>query len=376
MPFISHRLDNFDSSDFRNVMLRKRSLSNPIDLSIGTPEELTAAHIKAAGINAINNDKTGYAPANGLPELREAIALKLRKENGINITSDRVAVVPGLTTGLLLLYMAILDPGDEIIVMDPAYPPYEHLATVVGAEAMKVLTLPTFHIDIPAIEASITNRTRAIILNTPNNPTGAVYPKEDLIKVAEIAKKNNIWLISDEIYEHFVYSGKHFSIASLYPNTITMNGFSKSYAMTGWRLGYISGPRQIIDALNELQQYAVFSSSSIAQYAAVEAITHKPAAAHDNYQRKRDLVLKRMTKMGYDLHGAQGAYYAFFQAPHGMTDLEFVEKAAEQNVLLVPGRAFSSRHGFVRLSYGASYEQLEKGLDVLENLTRESTIES
>lgn len=376
MPFISHRLDYFDSSDFRNVILKRDALKDPIDLSIGIPEEFTAAHIKLAGINAIETDKTTYTPTNGLLELREAIVRKLHTENNIEVAADQVAIVPGLTTGLLLVYMAILDPGDEVIVMDPAYPPYEHLATVVGGEAMKILTLPSFHPDIPAIEASITNRTRAIILNSPNNPTGTVYAKEDILKVAELCKKKDIWLISDEIYEHFVYESEHFSAASTFSNTITMNGFSKSYAMTGWRLGYISGPRNIIDAINELQQYAVFSSSSIAQHAAITALAHPHTADYKKYELKRDLVIKRLTEMGIDVHGAEGAYYVFFQAPNDMTDLEFVERAAEHNVLLVPGRAFSSRHGFIRLSYGTTYDQLKKGLDILENIIKQSTIES
>ncbi len=282
-----------------------------------------------------------------------------------------MSVVPGLTTGLLLLYLAILDPGDEIVIMDPAYPPYESLATAIGAQAMTVLTLPTFHPDVPAIEASITNRTRAIILNTPNNPTGTVYSKGDLLKIAAIADKHSIWLISDEIYEHFVYDGKHFSIGSAYPNVITMNGFSKGYAMTGWRLGYIAGPQEVIDAINQLQQYIVFSSSSIAQHAAIEAMTQPLMTDYEKYRAKRDLVVRRLTEIGLSVHGAQGAYYIFFQAPYGMTDLEFVERAAERNVLLVPGRVFSSRHGYVRLSYGASMEQLKKGLDIIGQLIKD-----
>lgn len=375
MLHISDRLKYFDSSEFQEVFRRQQHLTDPIDLSIGIPEELTPAHIKAAGIHAIESDKTTYAPANGLPELREAIAKKLKTKNGIDIDPEQVSVVPGLTTGLLLLYLAILDPGDEILVMDPAYPPYEHLASAIGVEVMKVLTLPTFHPDIPTIEASITNRTRAIILNTPNNPTGTVYSKEDMLKIAEICDKKGIWLISDEIYEHFVYDGEHFSVASAYPNVITMNGFSKGYAMTGWRLGYISGPKLVIDAINQLQQYIVFSSSSIAQHAAIAALTHPDTSDIGKYRQKRDLVVKRLKEMGFEMRGAEGAYYVFFQAPNGMTDLEYVERAAEHNVLLVPGRAFSSRHGFIRLSYGTSYEQLEKGLDILENLGRQSTIE-
>ena len=371
MLHISDRLKYFDSSEFQEVFRRQQQLQDPIDLSIGIPEELTPAHIKAAGIRAIENNHTTYTPANGLPELREAIAKKLADKNGIHVGSGQVTVVPGLTTGLLLLYLAILDPGDEIIVMDPAYPPYESLATAIGAEVMNVLTLPTFQPDIPAIEASITNRTRAIIINTPNNPTGTVYPKDDLLRIAEVADKRGIWLISDEIYEHFIYASQHFSAASAYPNVITMNGFSKGYAMTGWRLGYIAGPQEVIDAINQLQQYVVFSSSSIAQYAALEALSQPAETDYKKYHAKRDFVVKRLADMGLAVHGAQGAYYIFFQAPFGMTDLEFVEKAAERNVLLVPGRAFSTRHGYVRLSYGTSMEQLQKGLDIIEQLIKE-----
>lgn len=371
MLHISDRLKHFDSSQFQEVFRRQQQLKDPIDLSIGIPEELTPEHIKAAGIRAIQNDHTTYTPANGLPELRETISRKLAERNNIHVDASQVTVVPGLTTGLLLLYLAILDPGDEIIVMDPSYPPYEALATAIGAEAMTVLTLPTFHPDVAAIEASITNRTRAIILNTPNNPTGTVYTREDLIAIAKIAERHGIWLISDEIYEHFVYEGEHFSIGSLYPNTITMNGFSKGYSMTGWRLGYIAGPQDVIDAVNQLQQYTVFSSSSIAQHAAIEAMNQPLTADYKKYQAKRELVVERLTAMGLNVHGAQGAYYVFFQAPFSMTDLEFVDKAAERNVILVPGRAFSSRHGYVRLSYGTSMEQLKKGLDILENLIKD-----
>jgi aspartate aminotransferase len=371
MLHISDRLKYFDSSEFQEVFRRQQQLTDPIDLSIGVPEELTPAHIKAAGIRAIEQDHTTYTPANGLPELRDVIAKKLADVNSVHVPASQVTVVPGLTTGLLLLYLAILDPGDEIIIMDPAYPPYESLATAIGAEAMTVLTLPTFHPDIPAIEASITNRTRAIILNSPNNPTGTVYTKEELMQIAEIADKHGIWLISDEIYEHFVYEGEHFSVGSAYPNVITMNGFSKGYAMTGWRLGYIAGPQEVIDAINQLQQYVVFSSSSIAQHAAIEAMSHETTTDYRKYHDKRDFVVKRLTEMGLAVHGAQGAYYIFFQAPFGMTDLEFVDRAAERNLLLVPGRAFSTRHGYVRLSYGTSMDKLQKGMDIIEQLIKD-----
>lgn len=364
---LSARLKHFDSSDFRNAIERRQNMVDPIDLSVGLPEDKTAEHIKAAGILAIMQDKTTYTPTNGIKELREALSAKLQTVNNIHVSSDDVTVVPGLTTGLLLVYMAILDPGDEIIVLDPCYPPYTHLASSIGAEVMTVLTLPTFQPDIPTIKASITNRTKAIVINSPNNPTGAVYSKKDLLEIAAIAEEHNLFVISDEIYEKFIYSGEHFSIGSIYPNTITMNGFSKEYAMTGWRIGYIAGPSDVIAAINELQQYIVFSSSSIAQHAALAALKHPPVIT-DKYHRKRDLLTKSLKSMGFEINGMQGSFYAFIQAPKGMTDLEFVNRAADHNVILVPGRAFSSRHGYVRISYGVDEKTLQEGINRLETI--------
>lgn len=364
---ISKRLDLFDSSIFRDVFIKQQALKDPIDLSVGSPEDTTHEAIKRAGIRAIELDQTGYLPSNGLPELRQAISNKLCKENNIIVPPSQVTVVPGLTTGLLLVYMSILDPGDEIITMDPGYPPYDQLARALGVDVMSVLTLPSFQLDIPAIEASITNKTKAIIINSPNNPTGAVYPEEDLRKIAEIAEKNNVYVISDEIYEHFVYEGSHFSIGSIYPDTITMHGFSKQYSMTGWRLGYITGPVDVINAINELQQYAIFSSSSIAQHAALEAL-NTPTNLVDKYRRKRDLVSAALRDCGIDLLGANGSYYAFFKAPNNLTDLEFSEILLDHNLILIPGRAFSSRHGYIRLSYGANYDTVKNGIDVLSSV--------
>lgn len=364
---ISDRLEAFDSSIFRDLFLKQQGLEDPIDLSVGSPEDNTPQHIKDAGIHAINNDKTGYTPVNGLPELREEIRKKLVRENNIHVETNQITTVPGLTTGQLLLYMAILDPGDEIIVMDPGYPPYIQLAKALGAEVMPVLTLPSFQLDLDEIEASITNRTKAIVINSPNNPTGAIYPESDLRKLAKIADKHNFYVISDEIYEHFVYEGSHFSIGSIYPDTITMHGFSKEYSMTGWRLGYISGPIDVIDAINELQQYSVFSSSSIAQHAALEAIK----TVHDvknKYLKKRNVVLKGLKDAGLKITGAQGSYYVFFKAPNDMTDLEFAEIALKHSLIIIPGRAFSSRHGFVRLSYGAPLDTVKKGTKVITDI--------
>ncbi len=371
MKFIAQRLKYFDSSDFREVFDQKTKLPHPIDLSVGEPEESTTDYIKEAGIHAIRENKTKYTPANGIPELRAAIAKKLREENSLATASEEnVTVVPGLTTGQLLIYMAILDPGDEILVMDPYYPPYNYLASSIGARVTLIPVLPDFQPNLLLIEAAITSRTKAIVINSPNNPTGAVYSEVTLHKIAQIAEKHNLLVISDEIYEHFVYEGKHFSIGSIYPNTLTLNGFSKEFAMTGWRIGYIAGPQEIINAINELQQYMVFASSSIAQYAALAALTKRPDT-NGRYAKKRDLVKESLKKMGYDIHGMHGAFYSFFKAPGDLTDTDFVEKLAEHNLILVPGRAFSQLRGFVRLSYGAPQDLLTEGLRVLSEVTAE-----
>jgi aspartate aminotransferase len=362
---IAQRLQQFDSSIFREVFVHQQILTDPIDLSVGTPEHETHEKIKAAGIKAIQDGNTGYTPANGISQLRHALCNKLYKENGIMVPANQVSIVPGLTTGLLLVYMAILDPGDELITIDPGYPPYDQLARALGVEVMSVLTLPTFQLDLPTIEASITDKTKAIVINTPNNPTGAVYPEKDLRKLAEIADKNNILIISDEIYEHYVYDGSHFSIGSIYPDTISMYGFSKQYSMTGWRLGYIAGPYDVIEAINELQQYSIFSSSAIAQHAALEAIKIKYDLV-GAYKQKRDLVVKTLEDEGIKVWGAQGSYYVFFKAPNNMTDLELSEKFLDHQLVTVPGRAFSSRHGYIRISYGTDMKTLKEGMKRLK----------
>ena len=369
MSYVSQKLEYFDSSDFRKAVERQSHLVDPVDLSIGVPEELTAKHIKKAGIKAIKNDKTTYTPANGIVELRQALAKKLTSENGVPATADTVTIVPGLTTGQLLVYMAILDPGDEVIVFDPYYPPYPHLARAAGAIVVYVSTLPSFQPDLPALEANITDKTKLIVINSPNNPTGAVYSEVTLRHIAKIAEKHNLIVISDEIYEHFVYEKKHFSIGSIYPNTITMNGFSKEFAMTGWRIGYITAPKEIIDAINEIQQYTVMSSSSIAQHAALAALKNRPKI-QNKYRKKRDYLLKNLNEIGFEVWGAEGSFFTFVKAPHDLTDLEYVELAAQHNLIIVPGRAFSNLHGFVRISYGAEQRHLERGLNILKEINK------
>lgn len=364
---LSKRVNDFDSSALRKAFKKQAELVNPIDLSVGYPEEPTPRHICEAGIRAIEDKHTFYTPPNGIFELRKHIAQKLHAENNIACSPETITVTPGLTTGQLLIYLAVLDPEDEVIVFDPYYPPYKELAQMLGARVINIATLPSFQPDLEAIKASITHKTKIMVINSPNNPSGAIYSQETLTELADIAEKHNMLIISDEIYEYFTYEKPHFSIGSIYGNTVTLNGFSKAYGMSGWRLGYITGPLEIIEGINEIQQYTVFSSSSIAQQAALEALKQPPDIA-STYREKRDIVYDSLTSKGIDIRGLEGAYYAFFQIPHDMDDLEFVDKASNENLILLPGRPFSNVHGYVRLSYGIDTPTLKQGLDILEKL--------
>jgi aspartate/methionine/tyrosine aminotransferase len=361
---IAKRLQKFDSSAIRHAFELAAEIPNPIDLSIGYPEDNTPDYIKAAAIKAINENFTQYTPSDGMFELRSAIAEKLTRENKIATDADHVTVTPGVTTGILLTYLAILDPGDEILIPDPYFPPYKDLAIMVGAKPVYVDTYPDFQLTAEKIKPLINRRTKALLINSPNNPTGAVYPTAELKKIAQLAKDHDILLISDEIYEHFNYDIPHFSVGSIYPKTITLNGFSKAYAMTGWRVGYIAGPVEVIQAINELQQYIVFSSSSISQKAAMAAFRHSPVNLTNKYREKRDITVKKLGTE-FKLQGSQGAFYAFVKLPKGINDLEYIDLAAKQGVIILPSRAFSTHKDYVRIAFAANKTTLLKGLRVI-----------
>ncbi len=364
---IAKRLKNFDSSAISSAFSAGEKIKNPIDLSIGFPEDPTAESIKNAAVKAINQNFTRYTSSNGIIELRSAIAKKLKCENGLRANESTVSVVPGLTTGVLMCYLALLDPGDEILLPDPYFPPYKDLAALVGAKPVLINTFPDFQLTAEKIKPYITPRSKVLIINSPNNPTGAVYPRQELEKIAMLAKQHSLIIISDEIYEYFAYDTKHFSIGSIYPKTLTLNGFSKAYAMTGWRIGYIAGPLGIIKTINELLQYAVFSTNSISQKAALAALQTKTNGITKKYHEKRDLTLHLYGK-NFKVEGAQGAFYTFVKLPKGITDLKFVELAAKKGVIILPGRAFSSRTNYVRIAYCNNYHQLIRGIEIINKL--------
>lgn len=364
---ISKRLQQFDSSSIRKAFELANEIPDPIDLSIGYPEDNTPDYIKSAGISAIKSNQTRYTPSNGILELRSAIASKLNRDNQIKVTADEVTITPGVTTAILLIYLALLDPGDEVLLPDPFFPPYRDLANMLGAKAVLVDTFPTFQLTAKAIEEKITPRTKALVLNSPNNPSGAIYPESELREIAKLAQKHALVIISDEIYENFSYNQPHFSIGSIYHNTLTLNGFSKAYAMTGWRIGYIAGPMNLIGSINELQQYVVFSSSSIGQRAALAAFRHSPLVLTNKYWAKRDYAIEQVGKF-CKVDGGQGAFYIFMKLPKGVNDLEFVEQAAKAGLIILPSSAFSAHNDYIRITYAGKRTTLRKGITILKRL--------
>jgi aspartate aminotransferase/aminotransferase len=358
---LANRLKNFDSSTIRNAFSLAGHIIDPIDLSIGYPADDTPKYIKQAGIDAVKSNHTRYTPTNGIPELRDALSKKLLEDNDIDVLAENITVTPGVTTAILLCYLALLDPGDEVLLPDPFFPPYRDLASMLGAQPVLVDTAPSFQLTAELIEPLITKKTKVLVINSPNNPSGAIYPEKELRKIVSLARKHNITIISDEVYEYFIYTTPHFSVGSIYDNVLTLNGFSKSYAMTGWRVGYVAGPQPLIEAINELQQYIVFSSSSIGQYAALEALKNKPAIA-GKYKNKRDLSLAELSRAFPNIHGADGAFYIFLQLPPETEDMRFVNQVSHKGVIILPGSAFSQHKNYVRVSFASEEKNLKEGL--------------
>lgn len=371
---IAYRLSDFDSGKIRMAFELAKEIPGQIDLSIGFPEEDTPSAVKQAAIDAINDDHTRYLPTNGLIELRQAIANKLLAENGIHALPEQVSVTPGLTTAILLCYLAILNPGDEIILPQPLFPPYYELAKLAGAVPVPLSTFPDFQLTAELVAQRLTPQTKALVVNSPNNPSGAVYDESELRKVAELARQHKLIIISDEIYEHFSYDKPHFSLGSIYPDTLTLNGFSKAFAMTGWRIGYICGPQDIIEAINQLQQYVVFSSSSIGQYAALEALKHPPLHLKDKYKAKRDLALQVLAPDFPQIYGGAGAFYLFLKLPNGLKDTEIVNHLSHRGVIVLPGSAFSDQDNYIRLSFAGDIGNLKIGLQRIGESIRQLSL--
>jgi len=331
-------------SDLANKL--KRSGKDVISFSVGEPDFATPQHIMDAAKKALDEGKTHYTPSAGIPELREAIANKF-KENGISASADEVIVTPGAKQAIFEGILSILNEGDEAILFDPAWVSYESCVRLAGAKPVWVRTdekkgfVPDNFMD------SITRRTKLIILNTPGNPTGAVFDENTLKMIADIAKAHDIFVLSDEVYEKIIYEGAHISIASfdgMRERTITVNGFSKSYAMTGWRLGYATAPPEILDAMLKIQQHSTSCATSFAQYGAVAALTGAQdciAEMVSEFRARRDILIDGLKSIGLECTRPKGAFYVFVNVGQYGSGMDVAERLLnEAHVAVTPGRAF------------------------------------
>jgi len=362
--WLADRTKRFDSSGIRKVFDLGAKMTDPIDLSIGQPDFDVPEPVRRAAVDAIDSVKNGYTPSQGLPALREKLQAKIDRQYGHD---DReLFVTSGTSGGLMLAMLVLLDPGDEVIVFDPYFVMYDALATVAGGKVVCIDTYPDFHVDLNRVADAITPRTKAIIFNSPANPTGAVAGREEIAGLARLAAQRNVLLLSDEIYRDFCYEEPFISPAKYNSQTLVVDGFSKSHGMPGWRLGFAHGPSAIIREMIKLQQFSFVCAPQPAQWAGAVAMDVDISQHIEAYRRKRDMVVEGLAD-DYELVAPGGAFYAFPKLPWG-TGMEFAAKAIEHNLLIIPGNIFSRHDTHFRISYAAPDSTIERGIEVLRKL--------
>ncbi|HEX2621316.1 MAG TPA: aminotransferase class I/II-fold pyridoxal phosphate-dependent enzyme [Phototrophicaceae bacterium] len=373
--FLSKSTQNLRPSGIRRYFDIAATMEGVVTLGIGEPDFVTPRHIMDAGIASLNAGVTAYTNNSGIIELRTAVSEYIERLYGVHYEpSNQVLVTVGVSEALWLAMRAILDPGDEVLVVEPCF--VANAAVVEMAGGVPVM-IPTrveneFQVTGADLEAGITNRTKAILINYPNNPTGAVLSRDRMLEIAQVAEKHDLVVISDEIYERLIYGVEHTCFASLpgmYGRTILLSGVSKSFAMTGWRIGYATAPAELLDGMRKLHQYLIMSAPTVSQIAAMEALNGGEGdVAHmtGEYNRRRRLIVDGFNSIGMPCFEPRGGFYAFPSIVQtGLSDEDFCElMLREAKVAVIPGSAFGdSGTGYVRASYTNSYQNIEIALE-------------
>ncbi|MCX6696060.1 MAG: pyridoxal phosphate-dependent aminotransferase [Methanoregula sp.] len=340
-----------------------------ISLSIGEPDFDTPPHIRDACIAALNRGETHYAPSNGIPELLDAISNKITTENHIPCSPTHVIVTCGAKDAIYEGMEAVLNPGDEVILLTPAWVSYEPCVQIAGGKVVKHPVNPkTFQLD-DSLLSRVNARTKMIVVNSPSNPSGAVFDRKSMKLVADLCTDYDLYAMSDEIYEKLVYGKEHISLASIgdmAERTITINGFSKAYAMTGWRLGYAVAPLAIIREMSKVQQHSVSQATTFAEWGAVAALSGDQRCVEEmrlEFDRRRKYIIAELALMGYETAPADGAFYAFVKVSGD--DMEVAARWLEQaHVAATPGSAFYAP-GWIRVAYAASMERWQETWEVI-----------
>jgi aspartate aminotransferase len=371
---VSRKLDAIkESATVRIADLAREISSSGVDVisfSLGEPDFPTPLHICEAASEAVKQGKTHYTPSAGIPELREAIAEKLRNENGMDVTKKNILVTPGAKHAIYETCLSILEEGDEAILFDPAWVTLDACVRMCGGITRWIRS-------VEEAQEAISKKTKLIILNSPNNPSGYVLSKDELSTIADLVVDHDLWVLSDEIYEKIIYDAKHFSIASfpgMLDRTITINGFSKAYAMTGWRLGYACAPPSIFKSMLKIQQHTATCAPSFAQWGGLAALTGPQQCVEDmvrEFRRRRDLLVGKLNRIGLRCALPEGAFYLFLDVSSIGTGMEVSELLLKKGVAVTPGEDFGpSGKNFIRISYAAAYEKIEEGIGRIEEAIR------
>ena len=375
---LSQRVRKVKPSGIRKFFDIINTMQDVISLGVGEPDYVTPEHIRQAGIRSLELGHTHYTSNYGILELREEIAAMLQRRYGLTYSpKNELLVTVGVSEGVDLAMRTLVDPGDEVISLDPGYVAYEADIVFAGGIPVPVPTYARYDFGVRASEiaAAITPRTKVILIGNPNNPTGAVVPKAELEGIAKLAIEHDLIVVVDEVYSRLVYDTEHVSFAALpgmRERTVLLDGFSKAYAMTGWRVGYAAAPAHILEAMLKVHQYAIMCAGTAPQEAALEALRHGEAdvqVMHEDYTRRRRMFVDGLNRIGLTCCEPRGAFYAFpYIGDRGMSDEEFSEKLLfEEKVAVVPGSSFGAAgNGYIRCAYCTAYDKLEEALVRIE----------
>ncbi len=385
----ANRLENLHTSGTRVIMGKCIELESQgievTKLTLGEPDFNTPEYIVEACKKSLDAAQTRYTDGSGIPELKKAVCEKLEAENNLHYTPEEVTITTGVAQGMFLGILSTLNEGDEILIPDPVYLTYSEIPNIAGAviKRYNLLEENNYQIDVDEVRSKITDKTKMLVIVSPSNPTGGVLDLESLEALADIAKENDLLILSDEIYDRFVYDDDQelISIASLpgmKERTIVLNGFSKSMAMTGWRLGYLCAPVNIIEPINRLSFYMTAGTTTFVQHAGVVGLREEDGSIQrmrDEFKKRRDYLVKEINQLrNFRCNNPEGAFYIFMNIKKtGMTSEEFCNYAIDKyRLALIPGSAFGEKgEGYARLSYASSMEVLEKAVSILKEMDKE-----
>ncbi|MBN1899118.1 MAG: aminotransferase class I/II-fold pyridoxal phosphate-dependent enzyme [Spirochaetes bacterium] len=360
---IAKRMAYIDSSGIRKVFNLASKMKDPVNLSIGQPDFDTPDRIKESAIKAIREGKNKYTLTQGITELNRKILETYQKRYTMN-PPQSVMITSGTSGGILLSFLCLVNPGDEVLIPDPYFVMYKHLTHLVGGRVVFYNTYPDFKIKEKHIRDKITDKTRIIIINSPNNPTGMVYSHQELEIINKVAQEHDLFIISDEIYDSYVYDDEYTSMLDITNNALVLKGYSKNFSIPGWRIGFALGPDWLISEMIKLQQFSFVCAPSFAQYAVLDNLDFDLKTIKNDYKEKRDAIYS-LLKDDFEIQKPGGAFYIFPRTPSGQSGTEFVTKAIEHNLLIIPGNVFSESDTHFRISFAASIKDLKRGAEIL-----------